>query len=87
MKRIARISEWSAAEIACKEREDLDLGHDGGYMIPIHSNIGQGMGIHFETLVNWYGKNELILVSRKQHFQLLHESGREINRDQQCERC
>ena len=31
-------------------------------MIPIHSKIGQGMRIHFEKLVNWHGKNELILV-------------------------
>ena len=31
-------------------------------MIPIHSKIGQGMRVHFEKLVNWYGKNELIAV-------------------------
>ena len=31
-------------------------------MIPIHSKIGQGMRIHFEKLVNWYGKNELFPV-------------------------
>ena len=31
-------------------------------MIPIHSKIGQGMKIHFEKLVNRYGKNELIPV-------------------------
>ena len=49
----------SAAEIACKGRQDFFLGHDGGYMIPIHSKIGQGMRNHFEKLVNWYGKNEL----------------------------
>ena len=29
-------------------------------MISIYSNIGQGMRNHFEKLVNWYGKNELI---------------------------
>ena len=50
------------AEIACKGRQDFYLGHDGGYMIPIHSKIGQGMRIHFEKLVNWHGKNELILI-------------------------
>ena len=50
----------SAAEIACKGRQDFYLGHDGGYMIPIHSKIGQGMKILFEKLVNWHGKNELI---------------------------
>ena len=52
----------SAAEIACKGRQDFYLGHDGGYMMPIHSKIGQGMRIHFEKLVNWHGKNELIPV-------------------------
>ena len=30
----------SAAEIACKGRQDFHFGHDGGYMIPIHSKIG-----------------------------------------------
>ena len=53
----------SAAEIACKGRQDFHLGHDGGYMIPIHSKIGQGMRIHFEKLVNWHGKNELSFQS------------------------
>ena len=43
-------------------RQDFYLGHDGGYMIPNHSKIGQGMRIHFEKLVNWHGKNELIPV-------------------------
>ena len=52
----------SAAEIACTGRQDFYLGHDGGYMIPIHSKIGQGMRIHFEKRVNWCGKNELIPV-------------------------
>ena len=53
----------SAAEIACKGRQDFHLGHDGGYMIPIHSKIGHGMRIHFEKLVNWHGKNELSFQS------------------------
>ena len=52
----------SAAEIACKRRQDFYLGHDVGYMIPIHSKVGQGMRTHFENFVNWYGKNELISV-------------------------
>ena len=79
----------SAAEIACKGRQDFYFGHDGGCMIPIHSKIGQGMRIHFEKLGNWHGKNELIPVSlsRKQHFQFLLEPRSEIDRDQQCERC
>ena len=52
----------SAAEIACKERQDFNFGHDGGYMISSQSKIGQGTRIHFEKLVNWHGKNELIPV-------------------------
>ena len=58
----------SAAEIACKGRQDFHMEHDGGYMIPIHSQIGQGMRIYFEKLVNSYGKNELI--PRKEKGQL-----------------
>ena len=38
----------SAAEIARKGRPDFYQGHDGGYMIPSHSKIGQGMRIHIE---------------------------------------
>ena len=76
----------SAAEIACKGRQYFYLGHDGEFMILIHSKIGQGMRIHFEQWVNWHGKNELILVYfDKQHFQFLRESRSEIHRDQQCE--
>ena len=52
----------SAAEIACKGRQDFNVKHNGGYMIPMHSKIGQGMRIHFEISVNWYGKNDLIPV-------------------------
>ena len=50
----------SAAKIACKERQDFYLGHDGACMIPIHSIICKGMRIHFEKLM--HGKNELISV-------------------------
>ena len=52
----------SAAEIACKGRQDFYLGHDGGYMIPVHNKIGQGMSIHQFLKMNWHGKNELIPV-------------------------
>ena len=51
-----------ASEIACKGRQDFCLEHDAGYVIPFHSKICQGMRTHFEKLVNWYGKKELILV-------------------------
>ena len=74
----------SAAEIACKGRQDFNLRHDGGYMIPIHSKIGQGTRINFEKLVNERTHSSL---SRKQHCQFLPEPRSEIHRDQQCEQC
>ena len=49
----------SAAEIACEERQDFYLGQDGVSMILIHSKSGQGLRIHFEKLLNEYGKNDL----------------------------
>ena len=52
----------SAAEMACKEQQDFYVEHDGGYMIPIHSNIGQGTIIHFEKLLNENGMRSLIPV-------------------------
>ena len=52
----------SAADIECKEQQDFFVGHDGGYMIPIHSQIGQEMRVHFEKLLSEYGRNELIPV-------------------------
>ena len=52
----------NAEEIACEGQQDFYLGHDGGYMIPIHSKIGQGMRIHFEKLLNEYGKSDPIPV-------------------------
>ena len=71
-----------------KGRQDFYLGHDGGYMIPIYSKIVQEMRNHFEELVKWYGKKELIPVYLENNiFQLLPEPRSEINRDQQCERC
>ena len=50
------------AEIAYKEQQDVYAGHDGGYMIPIHSEIGQGMRNHFEKLLNEYRMNDFIPV-------------------------
>ena len=45
-----------------KGRQDFYLGHDGGFMIPVHSKIGEEMRMHFEKLVNWHGKKQLIPV-------------------------
>ena len=38
------------------------LGHDGGYMIPTHSRIGQELRLHFVNFLDEHGKNELIPV-------------------------
>ena len=55
-------------------------------MIPIYSDIGQGMRNHFENLVSWCGKNEFSFLSiSKNIFQFLPELRSEIHRDQQCE--
>ena len=60
----------SAAGIACKRRQDFYLGHDGGYMIPIHNKIGQRMRTHVEKngALAWKERTHS-RVSRKQHFQ------------------
>ena len=79
----------SAAEVACKGRQDFYFGHDGGCLIPILSKIGQEMRLQFEKLVNWHGENEPIPVylDREEHFQFLPEPRSEVCRNQQCERC
>ena len=64
-------------------RQDFNLGHDGGYMIPIRSKIGQGVRNHFEKFVSWFGKNELILVHPENNifnFYLI----REVKSTEQC---
>ena len=49
-------------EIACKEQQDFYVKHNGGYLIPTHSKIGQEMRLHFEKLLDEHGKNELVPV-------------------------
>ena len=49
------------AEIAGKE-QDFCVIHKGVFLIPTHSKIGQEMGVHFEKLLDEFGKNELIPV-------------------------
>ena len=71
-----------AAEIACKEQQDVYLGHNGGYLIPIQSKIGQEMRTHFEELVNWHGKNDLFsTLSREGRFQFLLEPRSQVGRN------
>ena len=60
----------SAAETACKGRQDFYLRHDGGYMIPTRSKIGQGMRIHFEKLVKWHGKKNSFQSIPKRTFSI-----------------
>ena len=52
----------SAGDIACQGRQEFDCGSDSGIMIPVHSKIGQEMRIHFERLVSWYRRKQLIPV-------------------------
>ena len=82
----------SAAEIARKrKKQDFCLGHDGGYVIPIHSKIGQGMRIHFGKLLNEYGKNDLMpvyLENNTFNFYLNREvKSDEIHRLNDAEQC
>ena len=77
----------SAGEIVCKGRHDFFLGSDGGCVIPVHSKIGHAMRMHFERLVNWYGRKQLIPVSFEDNnfnFNMSKEMN-EIHRNQHCE--
>ena len=38
------------------------FGSDGGFMIPVRSKLGHTMRMHFERLVSWYGRKQLIPV-------------------------
>ena len=38
------------------------LGSDGGFVLPMHSKIGQEILVHFERLVSRYGRKQLIPV-------------------------
>ena len=71
----------SAAEIACKGRQDFHHGHNGGYIIVILTAKLREMGE-----VAWEERTHSC-PSRTKHFQFQPEPRSEINRDQQCERC
>ena len=53
----------NAAEIACKGRPDFYLGHNGGYMIPIHSKIGEGMRTGMERMNSFLSISKNFSVS------------------------
>ena len=79
----------SAAEIACKGEQDFYFGTRWWYMIPIHTNICQGMRIHLETLVKKGMERTIsfpVYLDREEHFQFLPEPRSEVCRNQQCER-
>ena len=64
-KRIAQIHKvlCSAAEIACKGRQDFYLGHDGGYMISYsQQNWSKNENSFSDFFLNWHGQNKLTLV-------------------------
>ena len=75
------------AGIECKEQEDFYLGYDGGYMIPIHSKIGQGMRIHVDKFVceSVWKERVYSSLSREWYSQFLPEPGSEVWRNVQCE--
>ena len=55
-------------------------------MIPVHSKSGHEMRMHFESLVNWYGRKQLIPVYIEDNiFNFLPEESSEIHRNQYCE--
>ena len=65
--------------IACKEQQYFHVKHNGVYMIPTHSKIGQEMRIHFEKLLDEHGKNELIPVCLENDTPNFH-----LNREVKC---
>ena len=75
-----------AGEIACKGRKDFYLRSDGGFMIPVYSKSGHEMRMHFDRLVTWYGRTQLIPVYIEDNiFFLFFEQMSDIHRDQHCE--
>ena len=69
-----------------KDDKDFYLGHDRGYMIPIHSNFWSRNENTFWEIGELVWKERThSSVSRNQHFQFLPEPRSEIHRDQKCE--
>ena len=60
----------SAGQIACRGRKDgggqlIYLGEIRRWfptVIPVHSKIGHALRMHFERLVNWYERRQLVPV-------------------------
>ena len=74
------------AGIACKELQDFYVKHNGGYMIPTHSNIGQEMRIHYEKLLDEYELIPVCLENDTPSFYLNREmKSEEIHRVNEAE--
>ena len=56
-------------------------------MIPTHSKFGQGMKIHFEKLMNWHGRDELIPENLENNIFSFYLDREEKSTDEHCERC
>ena len=62
-----------AAEISCKGRQDFFFGHDGGYMIPIHSKIFQRTRIHDQIIWRMEMRNRIFQENRARDCQEIEE--------------
>ena len=62
LNRVPKVLDSAACDLCCEEQQDFCVKHNGGYMIPTCSKISEGMRIHFQKLLDEYGKKELIPV-------------------------
>ena len=62
------------------------MGHDGGYMSPIHSKIGQGMRIHFGTLLNECEMSDFIPIYFEREALNFYLNREAKSEEIQCER-
>jgi len=51
----------AGVEVTGKEqaKNDVYMGHDGGYIMPYYGKIAQAMRKHFDMLTYWYGFEEM----------------------------
>ena len=53
----------SVGEFACKRHQDFYFQSDGGFLKPAQRKNGQEVRTHFERLVSWCGRTQLIPVN------------------------
>ena len=68
-----------------EKHQDFFLGSVGGFVTPVHSKIGQEMRIHFERLVSWYERKQLIPVYVEDNIFFFYLRKSENHRNQYCE--